>query len=407
MSFKRFFMFASLASLFSVQSSGKTPTADYLKYLNNSVSFFNRFAFDEEMGTYFSEVDNVGRAVSQKIHTVALSRMIYGLAYSSQYYPENLIRAKLAAQFQLKYLIGVDSVGKYFIPTIENGVVEVNDNLDIWQQAYGLCGLSELFRITQDEALLKTIHELHDAFIIRFRDSANGGFFGNYSMTRGQQTGSKTLQSLIYPITAYMANLWSADVKHRYKYKDIIKEHLHIAYNRVWNTKIGWVNVSFNDNWSVSSNNILVTPGHNFQYASLLLRARQWDFLTSQEVENYTDLGNKIISITLQKPIWHKQSLKNGFYSEVNIETGSVVSDVRTWWQHCEAIIALSLAKEKFSTELNLMTEFYFANFSDMEKGGDFFYIDKFDRPITSELKGSKGKSIYHVVEMIRFLMED
>lgn len=402
-------MFATILSFFSFVSRGNTPHTDYLKYLKNSISFFDTFAFDDQIGCYYSEVDNEGVVMSKKIHTVALSRMIYGLAYSSKYSPDNLKRAQLATQFQLKNLIGVDSVGKYFIPTIENGVVEIDDNLDIWQQAYGLCGLSELYRVTKDEGLLKTIHELHDSFIIRFRDSDHGGFFGNYSLTKGQLKGTKTLQSLIYPITAYMANLWSADVNHRYKYDYIIKEHLKIAYQTVWNSERGWVNTSFNDDWSVNTENTnhAVTPGHNFQYASLLLRANKWDFLTPTETEAYLKLGNDILAITLQKPIWHNQSIKNGFYSEINSIDNSIVSDVRTWWQHCEAIIALSLAKEQFAKELKEIVDFYFGAFSDMKKGGDFFYIDKFDKPVLSELKGSRGKSTYHVSEMVRFLMEE
>ncbi len=408
MIFNRLFMIATVLSFFITKGSMSASTGEYLKYLNNSIEFFNRNAFDEESGCYFSEVDNVGNVVSRKVHTVALSRMIYGLAYSSTYFPENLKRAQLAAQFQLNNLIGVDSVGKYFIPTIENGVVQIDDALDIWQQAYGLCGLTELYRVTKDDSLLKTIHELHRAFLIRFRDSENGGFYGEYSLSKGQVKGTKTLQSLIYPITAYMANLWSADTAHQFKYDYILKEHLEIAYQKVWNSQCGWVNRSFNDYWTPIQNRAtcVVTPGHNFQYASLLLRAHKWNFIAPSEGAMYSKLGRTILNTTLLKPIWHNNSIKNGFYSEVNSSNDFIVSDLRCWWQHCEAIIALSLAKDQFGDELNELIDFYFTNFSDMEKGGDFFYVDRFDKPVTSELKGSKGKSTYHVAEMIRFLID-
>lgn len=403
-------MFASIFTLFTSNSRGKTILVEYLKYLDNSIGFFNRFAYNETMGTFFSEIDNDGHVVSSKIHTVALSRMIYGLAYSSKYFSDNLSRAQLAAQFQLNNLIGVDSIGKYFIPTIENGKVGIDDNLDIWQQAYGFCGLTELYRVTKEESLLKTIHELHRAFLIRFRDSESGGFYSNYSLSIGQLKGTKTLQSLIYPITAYMANLWSADEAHRFKYDYILNEHLQIAYQKAWNSQRGWVNISFNDDWTPVLDDDkahYVTPGHNFQYASLLLRAHNWSFVSPHQYEEYSKLGKEILSTTLQKPIWHNQSFRSGFYSEVNSSNDTIVSDLRCWWQHCEAIIALSLAKEQFANELSQITEFYFTNFSDMEKGGDFFYVDRFNKPVTSELKGSKGKSTYHVAEMIRFLIEE
>ena len=179
----------------------------HLKTMSNLISFFDECAINSKEKVYYSEIDNEGTVKSNKIYTVALSRLIYGLSYSSMYYLENLEKAKKASEFLLNNLVGKDSIGGYFISNIENGIPDPSKDLDIWQQAYGLCGLTELYRNNSDKELLKKIHELHNAFISRFKDSKKGGLYGNFNIETGQISGSKTLQSLMYPITAYMANL--------------------------------------------------------------------------------------------------------------------------------------------------------------------------------------------------------
>jgi mannobiose 2-epimerase len=156
----------------------------YLKTMKNLIDFFDENAYDNSKMTYLSEIDNVGKPISDKVFTVALNRCIYGLSYSSQFFPNNLTRAQQSSEFLLNNLIGKDSIGKYFISFIENKIPDNSEDLDIWQQAYGLCGLTELYRVTKDQKLLNEIHELHNAFIQRFRDKKRGGFYGNYNILK-------------------------------------------------------------------------------------------------------------------------------------------------------------------------------------------------------------------------------
>ena len=211
----------------------------------------------------------------------------------------------------------------------------------------------------------------------------------------------------MYPVTSYMANLWDADTSNKNKYENILKENLEILYKIGWNKERGWVNVKFNDTWEVcitENNNepcFTVTPGHNFQLASLFLRTKDWTFLSEESKTKYQVLGNEILSKTLANP--NLNNIGNGFYSEFNPITNAVLDKRKTWWQHAEAILALSFADEKYSKELNELEKFYFKNFQDITNGGEYFYVTENNEPIVTELKGSIGKSIYHTIEMIRF----
>ncbi|WP_075589893.1 AGE family epimerase/isomerase [Labilibacter marinus] len=378
----------------------------YDSSIKNSISFFDK-AFDNSRGVYLSEVDFLGDTISSKIHTVALSRLIYGLAYSSKYFPENLKRAERLAKFQMSRMLEKDSVGLYFIPEVGEGKISQSESLDIWQQAYGLCGLTELYRSSKDAGLLAEIHHLNEAFIERFRDTENGGFYSEYNLNSGVVSGTKTIQSLMYPITAYMANLWLADKTNRLKYEEIIKEHLSIAYSKVWNDSIGWVNTKFDDKWNPmieSKEKAWVTPGHNFQFAALMLRSAKWPFVSVENQVKYEKMGTSILKETLTKDIWINDSITKGFYGGINPLTNKVLDKNRSWWQHCEALIALSFCPE-LKEEFESIKQFYFDSFVDVKNGGEIANIDLEGKPII-EPKGQKGKSVYHHIEMLRVLNE-
>ena len=386
-------------------------TEPHAETVRDLLGFFHEHAFQAELGTYYSEVNNQGEVISGKIFNVALSRLIYGLSYAASIDSSYLVQAQQAAAFQLDKLVDEDSLASHFVSFFDatSDRADASSSFDIWQQAYGLCGLSELYRQTRDQELLSKIHRHHEGFVKRFHDDVHGGFYGNYENNR-QVSGSKTLQSLIYPVTAYMENLWSVDSLNREKYEPYLKENIQLAYEQGWNAALGWVNVKFDDQWkpcdhiSPDSACFLVTPGHNFQLASVFLRAVNWDFLTAAEKQRYQARGIEILEVTLTKPIFPSRDLSEGFFSEVNPVNNEVLDKRKTWWQHCEALLAMSLAEDRFETELENLKGFYFRTFPDEEHGGEYFYVDENNVPLSEELKGSIGKSAYHTIEMIRFL---
>lgn len=383
--------------------------------INQLLNFFNTNGYTPKYETYYSEIDNSGKVISEKVYNVALSRLIYGLSYSSIINRSNLKRAEEAVNFQIANLTTQDSIGGHFISYIDlqSNTPDNSTSLDIWQQAYGLCGLTEFYRNDPSDQLLSSIHQFHNAFVSRFHDNINGGFYGNCDINSGAISGSKTLQALVYPITAYMENLWWADAANRSKYEPYLKENLKIVSQKVWNREMGWVNVKFDDMWNVSKHNsaddlaFTVNPGHNFQVATLLLRTKDWDFITDNKKAEYKKLGLEILTRTLKQPIYPVNDLSQGFFSEVNPITSQVIDNRKTWWQHAEALVALSLAGEDFKDQLSDLEKFYFNSFTDTKNGGEYSSVDKDNNPQINELKGSIGKSAYHTIEMIRFLNSD
>ncbi|MBD1388773.1 AGE family epimerase/isomerase [Neiella sp. HB171785] len=357
---------------------------------------------------YFSELDNQGKPISDKVYTVALSRLIYGLAYQSADNPANLAKAKAAASFQLQHMLGEDRHGQYFLSWVSESGQDNSTRLDIWQQSYGLCGLVELYRQTGDQQLLQTIHRLHEALVSRFQDQQYGGFWGAYELIDGPEKGSKSLQSLMYPVTAYLANLWLADAANRASYQAILQQHIELLAQIGWNQQQQWVNVEFDDQWQPCESTeeavcSAVSPGHNFQLAALLLRASDWPFIGASQQLQLRSRGDRIITATLAKPIYGQNGIAGGFARSFEPLSNEVVDSRKAWWQHCEAIIALSLLPAQRANR-DLLLAFFLAHFQDQQFGGEYFFVDADNQPVTKELKGSIGKSAYHSVEMVRFL---
>jgi len=386
---------------------------DNFNLVENSIMFFNKNAYSNEFKTYFSEVDTNGNVTSDNIHLVALSRLIYALEYASKFDSKYEERAVDASKFFLSHMIVKDSIGNYFNETVSTANEALDQkSLGIWQQSYGLCGLVAIYRLTKDEKTLKIIHQVFDGYIKRFHDEQSLGFVGSYSFADGSQFNDKSLQSILYPLSAALFYLWEIDIDNRDKYEPFIKENTALLLDKSWNPDLGWVNLKFDSEWNLCGkvNNTEpcynVSPGHNFQLSWVLLKLSNFSFLEDKTRTRCKELGNSILENTMKKSIWAKE-VSNGFVSEINPANNTIISKQKTWWQHAEAITALSYAKEKYSNEFKMLLNFFTTNFVDFKNGNEHFCLNEDNSPVLDKPKGSMGKSSYHITEMIYYMNQN
>ncbi|GAA6139720.1 hypothetical protein NBRC116583_34670 [Arenicella sp. 4NH20-0111] len=408
------FFLSSVCCGSNISSSPTGPdekaSDSYIKSIIESVDFLKKNAYSPEARVFYSDIDNKGRVSTSKVYLVSLSRTIYALSFSSKYVPENLALAKQSAEFLTENLIFEHDGLAYFLPEydLSSGSSPKVRELDVWQQAYGLTGLVELYRNWPDPELFRIIELMHIAFVNRFSDLKNGGFWGRYSLENGPIFSSKSFQSTVYPVTAYMNNLWAISPNPK-PLQALLSKHVQYAHDYLWDSAKNWINIRFDSDWGVCPNAdgkcFSVAPGHNFQLAWLLLNTRNWTFISKENQHKYDILGRRIISATLEKEIWGESS-KGGFFSEYDPSDSQRISHLKAWWQHSEAIIALSFY-DPSSQKLKDLLDFFELSFKDRVYGGEYFYLDKDNRPILTEPKSSIGKSAYHTVEMYRFLIEN
>ena len=375
----------------------------------NSINFLIKHGYDDDIKSFVSDLDECGNHLSKKVYVVALSRTLYAISKSLEESELYLDKAQQIVDFIEKHMIYVAPDGRkeFLIEWNRESETHTNpDQIHIWQQSYGFCGLVEFYRQTQNEAVLELIQSLLPAYIEHFQDREHGGFFTEYD--RNKPSDSKSIQSTIYPVSSFMANLWDADKTNRALYEPILAEQVELAYQHAWNDDEGWINTQFAQNWSITNPaERTVSPGHNFQLAWTLLRTKDWPFIETEKKEKYSELAHRILLRTLQKPIWaDPENRTQGFYELVSARGDEVLTTHKNWWQHCEAIIALNMGGERYREDLVELVGFYSTTFVDWEKGNEFPVVDSDNNPVLPIEKGSQGKSSYHTTEMLSYLLK-
>ena len=389
----------------------------WMSLMDHSVSFVVGRAYDPESGAFFSEIGPDGNLESQKIHLLALSRMIYALSVSSTYFPEHLPKAETAANFIRNQLVTQDSIGPYFFATYDkaDGAL-IEDILIVNEQTYGLCGLISLYKVNQDPQLAAFIHKMYKAIDKRFYDEVNGGYFEKYSR-KTSKTFKKSYNSTIYVISSALLALHQTFPENTL-YKNRLETLINIVTSNHWDVKTGWLIEEFSDDWKEAwedkkkGSNTFSEVGHTAQVAWLLLRISQLETINSKLRQTSKELA-KVIMITLySKPTWDKENggVFGTFSRENNKEMGN---GNKAWWQQAEVILAYQMAysldvinKETHHHMVIKNLDFFFNHFVDEDGGGEFFNVSKVGDPITGEPKGNKGKSAYHTTELAEFMIE-
>lgn len=424
----------------------------WLSIADHSADFFNLHAYSEQEGVYYSEVDSEGQVVNGKIHLIALSRMIYAQAYLAEQGLADIRRAESAASFLLSRMVKEDEFGPYFVSQ-----VQLNENADILadkdqnqidlvvnEQAYGLSGLVELYRVSGDRKLLKKIRNFYQAFVRRFHDSQSGGFFDRYSSSketsdtgrpthshshthshthRHVQSQTKSYNSTVYVATSFLISLMEADPGRKRQYQDKLSELVHLAAKHFPDKETGWIIENFDRHWvpqwrgwQQQGPHSIGIVGHNLQYAWLLLRASEWDFIDIKQRGNLKSIAYQVIDSMLAKPSWDAEH--GGFLDAFQRETSAPMWHTnKAWWQQAEGLMALSAAlyfqsddlgqerAMKYQRAKTHTIDFFTRFFIDKTYGGEFFNVSQNGQAIEDELKGQKGKSAYHSTELAKFMI--
>lgn len=397
----------------------------WLELAEHSANFINDHAFNATQGFYYSELDHQGQVVSDKVYLLALSRMIYAQSYLASQGLADIKRAAASVDFILNNMLAKDKHGSYLIPLYKPDSKNARPTkLAINEQAYGLCGLVEYYRVTGDKKVLAHIHQLHSSFIRRFRDPKYGGYFDAYDLIKSEAVTIKSYASTVYVATAYLINLMEADTSRQAEYQATLRDLVSLAAEHLPDRNTGWIKENFARNWKADwrdwqrqGEHSVGIVGRNLQYAWLLLRAAQWKFISPKVATQYRQMAYQSIDNMLSKPSWDSEN--GGFLDAFVRENDSPMWNTnKAWWQQAEALMALAAAlhfgeadlgdkrRERYADALSKTAIFFHRHFVDRENGGEFFNVTRNGTAIENELKGQKGKSAYHTVELAKFMID-
>ncbi len=408
-----------LFSVLAAAAAGEGNPDIWARSVRHSVDFFNQHAWDEASGSYASEIGVDGSRKSETRHLIALSRMVYGLAHGSAVDAAYLDRARRGAKFIIEKMTRRDALGTYFVSAVDaqGNVVTDKPVLVVNEQAYGLNGLVALYRVTKDPELLARIREIYASFHRRFHDAELGGFYDGFELATGTPVRTKSYNSTVYVATSFLLELASADTERRPAYEAVVRELADLVAAKFPDPRTGWIVENFTRGWTPDwrdwqkqGESTIGIVGHNFQAAWFLMRAAEAADPTS--AASYRNVARTLLTSMLDKGAvdWER----GGFFDAFKRESSEPMWNTnKAWWQQAEAILALTLAEktgvlttEKAALARRKGLEFYFGHFVDYRRGGEFDTVDKDGNPTPDAVKGSLGKSVYHTVELARYMRE-
>lgn len=390
----------------------------------HSNDFFIHYGWDSKSESFSSDISSNGNVLSDKRYIIATSRMIYGLAHSSNINPKYLYYAKKQSDFLLNKMTKNDSFGLYFKESVDSLGKEIdsNDTLKVNYQAYGLNGLVALYQISKNQKLIGKIENIYKSFYKRFHDPIHLGFFDEFNVNSQTAVKTKSFNSTVYVATSFLLDLANLKTKNQIHYTKTIEELADKVVEFFPDDKTGWIieNFSFDwkpewRNWQIQGSSTIGITGHNYQAPWFLMRASELNNISAEKKSQYLKIAKLILTKMLSS---NSLDLINGgiFDAFKREDDVPMWNTNKAWWQQSEMILALTKAislnlffddeilKNKATQARDSSFKFYFNHFIDYKVGGEFPVVQKNGVPILTENKGQAGTASYHQVELARFM---
>lgn len=426
-----------------------TSSGLWRKSAQRSNDFFIRYSWDNELGSFASEVEMDGSRISNTRYLIASSQMLYGLAYGVNWNQQTreTEMARRQARFVLQKMIVTNDQGPYFKVAVDHIGYDLNKqrSLSASEQAEGFFGLVALYSKTRNPTLLRQIDVLFDSFYRRFHDDQNFGFFDDFDLMTGRpllpgrEVSSKSYASTVTVATSFLIDLAQSNTPRQRRYVALMEELLDIVADRFIDIETGWIVENFTSDWrpawrdwqvqkakakdgdDSSSRDVSVgRTGHNYEAAWLLMRgATELKYISPEKKAKYLASARVILVSMLNSNSLDRE--RGGVFDAFIRETDSPMwHQNKVWWQQTKAMLALAKAisvglfseagSEELASlaliQLDKIVRFYFDHFVDDKNGGEFSVLSREGVPVAGEPKGQREKASGHSVELSRFMSE-
>lgn len=414
-----------------------SPTAELTaRWLGVSRSGALRYlqqGYRPERKTFVSEIDGDGRATSEKVHTVALSRALHAYATDPTFLQGGEAWRQPLAEEMANYLMHKlarsDDEGPYFLTGTDGNDAPLSepDTLEVAPQAYGLCGLVayvRAFRHTGRVSPPANVPEVERflvgaarAFFRRF-ESQDGAFWDRWDRVSRKPVRTKSFDSTIYPAVAFLMELPEAirgtDLALARESKERLDRLGQFVAAHMMPADAPFIVEEFDEHgnpfwrkWKRGEQTMTLV-GHNFQAALFLLQMAER--VSSAETRSFYRLKAQRILTTILVGGGYDREF-GGVFDVLVRETGErAYHDRKAWWQNAEALLALELAR---ATQLSLppiadearrsIESFFLDQFVDPQ-GNEWDVVLRDGSRYAEAVQGNAGKSLFHTARLVHLL---
>lgn len=354
---------------------------------------------DKENGGFLGEIDSSGKIIQNSVKGGVLNSRIlwtFSSAYRILKDPKYLEIATYSYNYIMNHFWDSKNGGLFW--SIDSKGDVVDSKKQAYAQGFGIYGLSEYFRITEDKKALDCAIELYDILESNFKDNLNGGYLEALSrefkplkdmrLSDKDDNCPKSMNTHLHILEPY-SNLYRV-----YKNSDLSKSIeglLNIFSDKIIAPDRNSFNLFFDLNWEVRSD--VISFGHDIEGAWLLNEAAEL-------------LENKDITIEIEKKTIAlvDHTIKYGLAPDSSIyneQTPEELDKDRHWWPQAEAIVGLVDAWQKSGKEeyleIAIKTWSYIKDHMLDLENGEWHWLIKDDNTISMDLpKAGFWKCPYH-----------
>lgn len=287
-------------------------------------------------GGFYGEVTSDGTVLYDAPRGVILNaRIIWSFAAAYQYLPqtEYLVAAVHARDYFLDHFCDHKYGGVYWSVTAEGERLDTKKQL--YAQGFAIYGLSELYKVTKDDEVLKNAINLFKVVETHFADRVNGGYIEalardfspleDMSLSAHDINADKTMNSHLHILEAY-ANLYK--VWPDESLKEAVEKLLMLVGTRIMAAN-GHLQLYFKRDWTVLPG--AVSYGHDIETS--------WLALECAMALKDLDIVNRVRPWALAMGTAGNEGLlPDGSLRYEKLPDGSY-DDSRQWWVQAETVV--------------------------------------------------------------------
>jgi mannobiose 2-epimerase len=287
-------------------------------------------------GGFYGEVTSDGTVLYDAPRGVILNaRIIWSFAAAYQFLPqtEYLVAAVHARDYFLDHFCDHKYGGVYW--SVDSQGERLDTKKQLYAQGFAIYGLSELYKVTKDDEVLKNAINLYKVVETHFADRANGGYIEalardfspleDMSLSAHDINADKTMNSHLHILEAY-ANLYK--VWPDEGLKEAVEKLLMLVGTRIMAPN-GHLQLYFKRDWTVLPG--AVSYGHDIETSWLALECA----LALKDL----DIVNRVRPWALAMGIAGNEGLlPDGSLRYEKLTDGSY-DDSRQWWVQAETVV--------------------------------------------------------------------
>jgi cellobiose epimerase len=378
--------------------------------VSNILPFWMTKMIDSVNGGFYGRIDGSGKVYDDADKGCVLNARIlwtFSAAFRVLKNRSYLETAERAKNYLLDHFFDSGNGGVFWLLDHKGGIKD--GKKQIYAQAFAIYGLTEYYRVTNDQVCLDKAVELFRLIEKYSFDINLNGYFEAFSRNWGElhdlrlsakdANEKKTMNTHLHVLEAYtnLYRIW----KDEYLKKQLFGL-IKIFTGKIVNGSTFNLNMFFDEEWNDKTD--LVSYGHNIESSWLIYEAALTlgDEVLIGEVKN--------ICLTIAEASRAGLRADGGMIYEHFFSTGHIDSD-RHWWVQAESVLgflnAYEISQKEEHLDISVASWIFIRDHLVDRKNGEWYWsVDKNLKPNLKEDKAGFWKCPYHNSRMCLEIIE-